>query len=849
MRRVVQVVLCAALCREPAAGQVQAPYRLPDRVRTYYGPPRHYEPVPSHLAFSADGRRLYAIGGQYSERFDLGDLPRVRGYELASGRVTHFLGASGDRLIRADGTARPQPVRGRPDGRFRGMSFLPGTETVVAIGPRQGLMMLDPESGDRVRPEQASVTAVKLSLSADGRRVMENRDEKGLRILDLTTWPEYWLPQTKKEAALPSALSADGRVVAVARRAGTVDLIDLDNRSDRQTVILPGSPTAAPTALDFSPDGRVLALATSADVTLISLHDNRVAGTYRAFDGRDEVRLAFSRDGKKLAVVAGPRVDVIEVSGQRRLFRHDVPSGSAWPVAFSPDGTALACHAPGFAFRVWDLESGAERYTPAGHGTGLVNAIGTADGKQVVTLGREPGLCVWDAATGRYLNRGLGSPFEAAGPAVLSPDGRTIAALETDGRVSWLEVRTGQRVASEPRVRGAAVLALSADGRTMLAIGSGAEAVAVDVSSGVERWSAIGRDNGGLSAIGTPDGSSFLVGGAGGSLRRRDARTGEDLWHVSAGLAPIIRLAVSPDGARAAAGNTSGQIFLVSVRDGSRQEIIETGRGHIGALAFSPDGRLLAYARDAADTGPGPVIVRELATGTAVARTDDHPGRALALWFSPDGQDLFSASAQGFALRWEWLPGSDRDVADPDDLVMAWYLLADNDGAFAQAAMSRLLRNPVAAVRAFREAQGPESEGFAPRVRRLVERLDHPRFPVRERTSRQLTQIGLWAEGDLLRAARKPPSEEVGRRATELLRRIGDPGARWSEGGLRRVRSCVVLDQIGTPEARALLADLRKSWPEAKAHQDRPAAVVAADPLDVLSAVRARGLRPPVSDR
>jgi hypothetical protein len=60
----------------------------------------------------------------------------------------------------------------------------------------------------------------------------------------------------------------------------------------------------------------------------------------------------------------------------------------------------------------------------------------------------------------------------------------------------------------------------------------------------------------------------------------------------------------------------------------------------------------------------------------------------------------------------------------------------------------------------------------------------------------------------------------------------------------------VVLDQIGTPVARALLREQAKAWPEAKVYLDRHAPLTPVDRLDVLSAVRGRGLeRVPVRIR
>src|SRR5262245_18596729 len=123
MRATVLTVAAIGVFAVGAAGQGEPPFRLPDRVRTYYGPPRQQEPAPAHLAVSADGRKLYTIGGQSNESFELGDLPRVRGYDLATGRWTHALVASGDKLLRSDGTAVPRPIRGQPDVRFRSFSF------------------------------------------------------------------------------------------------------------------------------------------------------------------------------------------------------------------------------------------------------------------------------------------------------------------------------------------------------------------------------------------------------------------------------------------------------------------------------------------------------------------------------------------------------------------------------------------------------------------------------------------------------------------------------------------------------------------------------------------------------
>src|SRR5262249_49058428 len=96
--------------------------------------------------------------------------------------------------------------------------------------------------------------------------------------------------------------------------------------------------------------------------------------------------------------------------------------------------------------------------------------------------------------------------------------------------------------------------------------------------------------------------------------------------------------------------------------------------------------------------------------------------------------------------------------------------------------------------------------------------LDDGRFAVRDRAARELEQALDRAEPVLRRALDSVPSVEVRQRVEQLLRKM--PAER-----LRVGRAVGVLERLGNPEARALLANLAGGEPEACVTQEAKAAL------------------------
>jgi hypothetical protein len=141
---------------------------------------------------------------------------------------------------------------------------------------------------------------------------------------------------------------------------------------------------------------------------------------------------------------------------------------------------------------------------PPGYGYRMVTGITYApDGRSVLLAGYEGSLSLWDLTTGKLVRQlttfdlsrvqamapqVLNDPYFAANPfsrtrAVLSPDGRTVAAYGLDGVVRVLETSTGaERCRFDGHEGAVTALAFSSDGKTLATASTDTTALLWDVT-------------------------------------------------------------------------------------------------------------------------------------------------------------------------------------------------------------------------------------------------------------------------------------------------------------------------------------------------------------------------------
>src|SRR5262249_32998102 len=144
--------------------------------------------------------------------------------------------------------------------------------------------------------------------------------------------------------------------------------------------------------------------------------------------------------------------------------------------------------------RVWDTESGRERYTLRGHTARVLAVAFSPDGRRLTSAGSGqdpdggplPGdVRVWDTATGQELLT-LPGTYGVSGLA-WDPDGRTLAGAASDKPVKLWEADPPEQLLTPPGPPGKVeALAWSPDGRRLAAASQDGALALLDPDSGQE---------------------------------------------------------------------------------------------------------------------------------------------------------------------------------------------------------------------------------------------------------------------------------------------------------------------------------------------------------------------------
>jgi hypothetical protein len=270
------------------------------------------------------------------------------------------------------------------------------------------------------------------------------------------------------------------------------------------------------------------------------------------------------------------------------------------------------------------------------------------------------------------------------------------------------------------------------------------------------------------------------------------------------------------------AKNEAKSLRLWDVATGFEVRHFECEGTYPESLAVSPDGRSVA----AGDKG-GRVFLWEMSTGRKRGQFDGHRNKAAALAFSPDSRLLASGAYDSTALVWD-LTGLMQDGRlpalrlKPGDAERLWADLAGGDAVRAYRAVWSLAAAGPQAVSFLAERLRP-ARLDRERLARLIADLDADNFDAREKAQQELESLGELAEAALRKALAGTLPAEARRRAEAVARGVPQRGP--SPEQVQTWRALVVLEQVGTPEARRLIESLTQGAPEAYLTQDAKAAL------------------------
>jgi hypothetical protein len=203
----------------------------------------------------------------------------------------------------------------------------------------------------------------------------------------------------------------------------------------------------------------------------------------------------------------------------------------------------------------------------------------------------------------------------------------------------------------------------------------------------------------------------------------------------------------------------------------------------------------------------------EVATCREVLRLKGHKSYAFDLAFGPDGRTLLTSGEDGLAYLWSLRPPSQKE--GPRSLETLWATLAA-EPARAYRAIWQLSETEGAAAFLQRKVLPAKPDE---RLAKWIADLDDDAFDVREKAHQALANQGEAALPALRQSLAAKPSLEQRRRIAALVKRAESQPARKSEPlstqELREERAIIVLEMIGTTEARRALQSLAGGAPGA----------------------------------
>ena len=474
-------------------------------------------------------------------------------------------------------------------------------------------------------------------------------------------------------------VSGDGKRLVTALEGGVIEVWDLVKSGSKPALTFSvGGNGIDVNAVIFSPDGKQIAVGTSAPKNNVTLWD--VSKT--------------EAPTKQLMTFGDPSAN------DRFAVEH---TAAVLSIQFSPDGNQLLTGSEDYTARVWSVQTGKQLAVLRGHNWFVWDAAFSPDAKQIVTAGQDGIAIVWtynakDAKEIRWsvlANIQQGAPFTGhTGPvfaAAFSPDGKDVVTGGYDRKVliwkpeeveayRWenlqsLGTTTGkltdqQRVAPSAKVRrldghiasvravrffrkdssvesvsspkAASSIAAATNNLLVLSSGDDGTVKVWNAATGTAIKTFRGHGSWVRTCAFAPDGQSVLSGSGDGTARQWSIADYAEIRELAgrefSGHGNAVLSASFSHNNRNIVTASQDRTAKTWTGDGRELRTFREGHEYLASSAlFFPNGeRMLTAAVD------NSVRIWNVARGTEMHRLE-HTGRSAAVALSPDGKWILTA--------------------------------------------------------------------------------------------------------------------------------------------------------------------------------------------------------------